>query len=1465
VALGLALGLAAAAEQEAPLAIEWAQWAPEKLAAELAVLRGQYRGRSPEELVTLLELRHGLTREDRPGVAEPELDEQLADLLYEWPSPELAAAVLPGLADNAAPATRHAALLAAGAVADDPAVAARLLALAQVGPPEQQVRALLALGQGQRPELTDQLAALPLTAPAARAAQATALLLRRRLAPPPLAALAPVPTTASVGRSLLEDYHALPQAPPGETTGVLLVDLAQTKLDAPLLDGLEALLRRGGTALLVAPEGTLPDALQRWAARHGVPLPSQPEPLLGPAVPWWADYRPPADFPYALRDQTGPPARCAWASWAPTAAAPIRAVGGRTALLVVDEQALGGRLLLTTVNLAERPIYRENLLRWLYGEALLAHAYEWGITYDCDLRGETPHRPWLRDLAGPPLRVLYLSDTTFKRGLLELHQRLAIAPVFVPYDATFAFPPQPTLAAPPSRMAQRAVALLDHHLDTAEVVVCEAGSRNLVRTLTSNARPGFVSLETVPARLRRRLWRRVHQDGLGLVVASSPRASEEPGFAEVMERVGADPKRRELGSPAAEHSAELAQMVASLLPLPLPEEDRRYLPAVAATRRGQGRVARFGLRLPHQEPLGLPPEWLPTAPFRVPGLLAPRPGLAPVEYGYAALARTVLYASRRLDFPLLQGLRADDRLRLTLATTEGTVRCVWRDAWGRVMAERTSPAAEPVQPLPALPSGWYVAEVTLLDAAGHAQDIAATLCQVDRGTRFAAVTPDAPFHRPGETARLAVRFTGPAQRLIATASDTWGRVIWRHTWPLAAGQQEATVEVPLHAPLSRLWDVELDLERQGEMIARWRQPIGLELPPPERDFTVTASDWRPEVLALFDRYVGVDTVFAADPEGAWRQGFTLAASQWAGPPLGLSPTPGQRLVPSEREPCLSSPAFRLPLLRDARDQAPRLRQLGIQDAIIADECEAGPPCYCRHCRARFHDWLRSRYATLADLNREWGSQFATWAAVQPLATPPPDRPGGRLDYLVFQRWVLAEHASLLELLVGDEVPGFVAGHSAGLRGSLMHHYSGLYCVYGVDEEIAGQLRPGGVLGAWFEPGYRFRLDHEAASRRWPWWHLLRGTTRMQLWWGAEGPPAFREELSRPYPAFVWLGEEMRELRQGLGKLVLHARREEGPVAVYLSERSRLATALLAELAGTPRPPAHLAGRWQAAVLARQVEARCLSEYQVEAGELARRGVRLLLLPEITTLSARERREVEQFVAAGGWLGADALPGTRNEHGTLVGEQWARELFANDRCRLVTEADLPALLAAAGCLPALSVRAADDALVPGDFGLYREGDAWYGGFVPGRTVSGARVTLPPAAHYYDCRAGRYLGQTATLTTDLSEGRAQFFAGLPWRLEGLTIAAPATVRRGQPVPLRLAATSAGPPPGLQVWRLTVTGGDGQPQPAHTQRLLVRGGAAELALPLALDAPPGRWQLHLRDAATGVATTADFEVTP
>ncbi len=61
------------------------------------------------------------------------------------------------------------------------------------------------------------------------------------------------------------------------------------------------------------------------------------------------------------------------------------------------------------------------------------------------------------------------------------------------------------------------------------------------------------------------------------------------------------------------------------------------------------------------------------------------------------------------------------------------------------------------------------------------------------------------------------------------------------------------------------------------------------------------------------------------------------------------------------------------------------------------------------------------------------------------------------------------------------------------------------------------------------------------------------------------------------------------------------------------------------------------------------------------------------------------------------------------------------------------------------------------------------------------------------------------------------------------------------------------------------MTVTGPDGATLPWHTRRLLVRNGAAELRLHLALDAPPGRWTIRIRDAATGIVGETATEVAP
>jgi hypothetical protein len=195
-----------------------------------------------------------------------------------------------------------------------------------------------------------------------------------------------------------------------------------------------------------------------------------------------------------------------------------------------------------------------------------------------------------------------------------------------------------------------------------------------------------------------------------------------------------------------------------------------------------------------------------------------------------------------------------------------------------------------------------------------------------------------------------------------------------------------------------------------------------------------------------------------------------------------------------------------------------------------------------------------------------------------------------------------------------------------------------------------------------------------------------------------------------------------------------------------------------------------------------------------------------------------------------------------------------------------------LMGLAELRPMVSVTAADKRRVEADFGVFIDGGAVYAGFVArgqggllnAETSTPVTVALPAVAHVYDARHGGYLGRTDTWQTGVMPSIAHVYAALPWRMNALdVIPLHASVAPGDTLECAVHARVEGPAPGLQVWLLGVRGPDGAERPAHARRLVARGGEAKLSIPLALDAVPGTWEISARDAATGVAGQARFEV--
>jgi hypothetical protein len=161
------------------------------------------------------------------------------------------------------------------------------------------------------------------------------------------------------------------------------------------------------------------------------------------------------------------------------------------------------------------------------------------------------------------------------------------------------------------------------------------------------------------------------------------------------------------------------------------------------------------------------------------------------------------------------------------------------------------------------------------------------------------------------------------------------------------------------------------------------------------------------------------------------------------------------------------------------------------------------------------------------------------------------------------------------------------------------------------------------------------------------------------------------------------------------------------------------------------------------------------------------------------------------------------------------------------------------------------------------GRFRDGDNRYlvvlrpYGQPPGHAVTPASrttVRLLEKRHIYDARAGRYLGLLDRWQPDDSPQLARLYACLPYKVEGLQVSAPASVKPGAVVRLPVRLALNGGVAGRHVLRVDAVRPDGTKQRILGYNQTITGGAGDVELPLAYNAPAGEWRVTVRDVATG-----------
>ena len=427
-------------------------------------------------------------------------------------------------------------------------------------------------------------------------------------------------------------------------------------------------------------------------------------------------------------------------------------------------------------------------------------------------------------------------------------------------------------------------------------------------------------------------------------------------------------------------------------------------------------------------------------------------------------------------------------------------------------------------------------------------------------------------------------------------------------------------------------------------------------------------------------------------------------------------------------------------------------------------------------------WLRQTYGSLAALNAEWGTRFADWNDVHPATTREAMR---RTDdnyssWADFKAWMDVAFARALRMgtdavhhaeptalaaIEGVQVPGW-GGYDYTLLVNAVD-------VLEVDDlPLAHSLNPHVTT-------LTTSFDAQPRGLHKLWRNLLAGSRGVILW-DSDGtivrPDAALGERGQAY------AETFREIRGGIGHLLLNSEPHSDPIAILYSPASFRVQWMLeqkpkgdawmnrdaeAELSGDAAREAMWA--YASAVTHQGLQPMFVSPAMIEHGALRQRGIKLLILPHAIALSRAEAQQIRDFRGA---VIADVQPGKFDEHGRRLDhpllDAGTSRMVAPDQFRnaasegcqpplpviaSVAKQSRPDCFAALAAIsPSIHVDAADVTVH-----IWRDGKAQIVGvqrdFAPDAPDEQVTLNWPGQRTILDLRTNRTLGRSDHLTARL----------------------------------------------------------------------------------------------------------------
>lgn len=291
------------------------------------------------------------------------------------------------------------------------------------------------------------------------------------------------------------------------------------------------------------------------------------------------------------------------------------------------------------------------------------------------------------------------------------------------------------------------------------------------------------------------------------------------------------------------------------------------------------------------------------------------------------------------------------------------------------------------------------------------------------------------------------------------------------------------------------------------------------------------------------------------------------------------------------------------------------------------ESDGGPVAavseFGKDCLAKFRAWLQTVYPSLDALNAKWQTTFAAWDEVVPLTTEEAKA------HKSFAPW--ADHRTFMEITYADayrfirdclrevdpEGELRISGTQAttaynGCDWSRITEFvrdTGPYTT-GDQWDLHRSFLREGRSGGW--TGYGSSGD---GVRHFIWNGLFHRLGYMNIFWqySCLNPDLTLSQSARD------MAVAFTELRDGIGMLLNHARREPAPVAIHYSLASCHAATITGKQAEWD------AARRNAILLLNDLgwQFNFVSSQQVEAGQLQQRGYQAIVLPFSLALSDKE--------------------------------------------------------------------------------------------------------------------------------------------------------------------------------------------------------------------------------------------------